>query len=93
MVEVDEDNDGFFETTAVFRTSDGEIEVFTRERDGSVRPVSDSALAAHRKQHAALKEFWDKAGEDSDFEKMLERSRELQQEIQDAEKVKKDEKK
>jgi hypothetical protein len=94
MMEADEDGDGFFETTIVYRPSKGDLEVFTRERNGSVSPVSARTLAAYKKQHAAITELWDKAfDKDMDADKFIDRLHDTQRKILDAEKEKKDEKK
>ena len=90
MMEADENGDGLFETTIVYRPSKSDMEVFRRESDGSVRPVSDRTLAAYKKQHAAITDLWDKAfDKDIDAEKFIERMSETQQKIQQAEKEKK----
>ncbi len=92
-IESDEDRDGFFESLVVYR-SGTDMEAFTRQRDGSVQPVSAQALAAFKKQNAAISEFWDKAvSKDADQEKLEDSIRETQKSIRDAEKEKRDEKK
>jgi ABC-type Fe3+-hydroxamate transport system substrate-binding protein len=94
MMEADEDGDGFFETTIVYRPSKSDMEVFTRSRDGSVTPVSAHTLAAYKKQHAAITELWDHAfDKDTDADKFIDRMQDTQRKIRDAEKEKKDEKK
>ncbi len=92
--ESDEDGDGIFETIAVYRSGTSDMEVFTRQRDGSVKPVSARTLAVHKRQHAAISEFWDKAfDKGTDIDKAMEMMRETQQKIRDAEKEKTDGKK
>jgi hypothetical protein len=94
MMESDEDGDGLFETIIVYRPSKSDMEVFTRERDGSVHPVNAHKLAAYKKQQAALSELWDKAfDKDVDAEKFIERVQETKRKIEDAEKEKKDDQK
>ena len=94
MMEADEDGDSLFETTIVYHPPKSDMEVFTRERDGSVSPVSAQTLAAYKKQHAAITELWDKAfDKDMDADKFIDRMQETQRKIRDAEKEKKDEKK
>jgi hypothetical protein len=91
MMEADEDGDGLFETMIIYRLSKGDLEVFTRERDGSVRPVSAQKLAAYKKQQTALIGLWDKAfAKDMDADKFVEGMQETQRKIQDAEKEKND---
>jgi hypothetical protein len=92
--ETDEDRDGVFETLAVYRTGTTDIEVFTRQQDGSVTPVSQQTLAAYKKQNAAMTQFWDQTlGEGADVDKAMDLLRETQQKIQSAEKEKSAEKK
>jgi hypothetical protein len=87
--ESDEDRNGVFETLTVYGSGTGDMEVFTRQPDGSVKPVSGQALAAYRKQHAAISEFWDKAFDKSmDTEKTMELMTETQKKIREAEKEK-----
>ena len=94
MMEADEDGDGVFEMMIVYHPPKGDMEVFTRTRDGSVIPVSAQTLAAYKKQHAAITELWDKAfDKDMDADKFIDRMQDTQRKIRDAEKEKKDEKK
>jgi hypothetical protein len=92
--ESDEDRDGVFETLAVYRVGTTDMEVFTRHRDGSVTPVSRQTLAAYKKQHAALDEFWEKAFDtNTSTDKAMELMEETRRKIQAAEKEKSDAKK
>lgn len=92
--ESDEDGDGVFETLAVYRSGTGDMEVFARHLDGSVKPVSAQTLAAYKKQNAAISDFWERAFDKStDTDKVMEMMRETQKKIRDAEKEKSDEKK
>ena len=94
MMEADENGDGFFETIAVYHAAKNDMEVFTRQRDGSVQAVSAQTLEAYKEQHAALTEFWDKAfDKDTDPDKIGDRIQETQKKIRDAEKEKTDGKK
>lgn len=94
MMEADEDGDGFFETTLVYRPSTSDMEVFTRKRDGSVQAVSARTLAAYRNQNAAMAEFWDKAfDKDTDADKFVDRLKDTQRKIRNAGKEIKDENK
>jgi hypothetical protein len=54
MMEADKDGDGLFETMIVYHPSKRDMEVFTREWDGSVSPVTSQTLAAYKKRHAAM---------------------------------------
>jgi hypothetical protein len=89
-VEGDEDRDGFFERLVVYRSGTEEIEVFTRQLDGSVEPVSSQTLKAYKKQHAAISDLAEGIfNKDIDSDKLV---RETQKKLRDAEKEKKDEK-
>jgi len=94
MIESDEDGDAFFEMIAIHHPTKNEAEVFMRQRDGSVRPVSTKDLEAYRKQKAAIADFWDKAFQKqlSDDE-YLDLMRETRKKIVDAERGKTQEKK
>ena len=89
--EGDENRDGFFETLAVYRAGTTDMEVFTRHQDGSVTPVSGQALAAYKRQIAAMDEFWDKAfDKNTSIDKTMELMEETRRKIQAAEKEKLD---
>lgn len=97
MVEADDDGDGHFETTLIFRPPTKNMEVFTRDPDGTPRPVSAQALAAYKRMHTAVDEFWSHPNnifdKDADAEEFKERFEDMQKRIRDAEKEVKDEKK
>lgn len=93
-VESDDNQDGFFERLAVYRSGTEGMEVFTRQRDGSVQPVSAQSLRAFKKEAAAISEFWDKAlSKDADPDKLEDTILKTQKQLRDAEKEKADEKK
>jgi hypothetical protein len=93
-IEGDENRDGVLETVAVYRSGTDDMEVFTRQRDGSVKPVNAQTLAAYKKQNAAISEFWNKAfDKNTDTGKAMELMQETQKKIRDAEKEIKDGKK
>lgn len=46
-------------TLIVYRADSDDMEVFTRDANGSVRPASSQVLEAHKKQNAAFAEFFD----------------------------------
>jgi hypothetical protein len=50
MFEYDEDGDGFFESFSLYNTMTGSFEKFTREADGSVKPLSTGSLDAIKKK-------------------------------------------
>jgi hypothetical protein len=56
MIESDENGDGFFESVAVFDPVTDDFEMFTRQADGSVKPVSTEALEAIKKKKVAADE-------------------------------------
>jgi hypothetical protein len=83
--ESDEDRDGLFETVAVYRAGTTDIEVFTRQLDGAVTPVSGRKLAAYKKQNAAIVDFFDQAfDKDTDTDKGMELMEQAQRKIQAA---------
>ena len=95
MTEADDDRDGTFETIAVYRPGTQDMEIFSRQPDGSVKPVSTQTLEAWKKQNAAVPEFMDTIFTrtnltDAEFQKLV---RDTQKKIQDAEKEKKENKK
>ena len=94
MTESDEDRDGFFDSIAVYRAGTTDMEVFIRQQDGSVIPVSGGTLAAFKKQNAAIVDLFDKAFEKgTDTDKAMELMEEAQRKIQAAEREKTDDKK
>lgn len=52
MVESDEDADGTLESIAVFKPGSGFFEMFTRQADGTVTPVSTQKLDSIKRQKA-----------------------------------------
>jgi hypothetical protein len=56
MVESDEDGDGFFESVFVFDPVSNDFEMFIRQSDGSVKPMSTEALEAIKKKSAVAAE-------------------------------------
>jgi len=60
MAESDEDNDGFFETITLFPDDLRKMEVFQRQRDGSVKPLGSKELQELKnKIIRAVREFKD----------------------------------
>ena len=95
MIESDDDGDGTFETFSLYRSGTKDMEMFTRQADGSVKPVSARTLKATRKQLATVNDaveklFQNEGLTDEQFEKLIE---ETQKKIQDAEKEKTNDKK
>ena len=56
MTESDEDGDGVFESVAVFNPDTEDFEKFTRQPDGSVKPVSTQSLDATKRMKAVADE-------------------------------------
>jgi len=54
MIESDEDGDGRFESVTVVGPGTDDLEMFTRQSDGSVKPVSTKTLQATKKQLATV---------------------------------------
>ena len=52
MAESDEDGDGSLESITVFRPDTDDFEMFTRQADGTVRPVSTQKLDSIKRQEA-----------------------------------------
>ena len=87
-IENDEDRDGFFESLIVYRSDTDDIEAFTRQRDGSVQPVSARVLHALKSQDAAFSEFGKAISKEADPEKLEKAIRDVQKKVRDAEKEK-----
>ncbi|HVU07667.1 MAG TPA: hypothetical protein VHG89_03895 [Verrucomicrobiae bacterium] len=86
MTEADEKHDGTLQTIAVYHPGTNDMEIFTRQSDGSVKPVSTQILDAYKKQNAAMNEFWDKAFDTNmNEDKLPNLIRDAQKKIQDAE--------
>jgi len=53
MIEDDDNGDGLFERISLYRPGTDEVEMFTRQLDGSVKPVSTEKLVAYKQKTAA----------------------------------------
>jgi hypothetical protein len=94
MIEADEDKDGFFESVMISHPKTKEMELFTRQTDGSVKPVDTKVIEATKKQIAATGEFFDEAFKKNMSDKEITDSAlKTQRKIQDLEKEKKSDKK
>ena len=64
LTESDEDRDGFFETLAIIDDTDGRsfVEVFKREHDGSVHPVTPEELKKTQESFDRMAAFWKEFG-------------------------------
>lgn len=92
MVETDEDGDGLFEAFSLFRPGKKDMEMFIRQLDGTVKPVSTQTLLATKKQVATVddavgKLFLKDGLTDRQFEDLIQAT---QRKIGDAEKEKSD---
>ncbi len=92
MVESDEDADGTLESITVFRTDTDDFEMFTRQADGTARPVSTEKLDSIKKQKAvadsSMRELCDETDmSEGEMGDLLERNR---QKIEAIKKMKKD---
>ena len=94
MTESDEHKSGKLDTIAVYHPGTDEMEIFTRQTDGSVKAVSTQMLQAYKKQNAAVSDFFNTMQTDTNTTdaEISKRIQETQKKIQDAEKQKTDEK-
>ena len=60
MVESDDDHDGRLKYITVFGSGKDDVEMFTREADGTVKPVSTQRLDTLKKQRAMFAEIYQK---------------------------------
>ncbi len=80
MVESDEDHDGTLESIAVFEPDTDNFEMFTRQPDGTVKPVSTQKLDSIKKQEAvadeSMRKLFDKPDmTDKELKDLLETNR------------------
>lgn len=90
MTESDEHKCGRFDTIAVYHPGTEDMEVFTRNADSSVKPVSTRTLSAYKQQAAAASDFFRDLPTNASDAQISERLQETRQKIQDAEKQKTD---
>lgn len=64
MVEEDDDGDGTLSHFAVFGQSKDDVEMFKRESDGTVKPVSSQALDTLKRQRAVMENLLQSALEE-----------------------------
>jgi len=81
MVENDEDGDGVLEAFSLFCPGTQDLEMFIRQSDGSVTPVSNQTLLATKKQMATVDDVVGKL-----FQKDGLTDRQLEELIQDTQK-------
>ncbi len=74
MVESDDDRDGRLKYITVFEPDKDGVEMFTREADGTVKPVSTLSLDAHKRLRALTEETYQK------FQKSVEELKRLLEE-------------
>ena len=92
MVESDENGDGVFEHILLHHPGTADLEMFKRQPDGSVKPVSTQTIEATKKQSAVINDSMRRLIEksdvsDQDISNSLQQTR---QKVQDLEKEKKD---
>ena len=90
MTESDEHKSGRFDTIAVYRSGTDDMEIFTREADGSVKPVSTRTLSAYKQQTAAASDFFSELPTNASDAEISEQLQKTRQKIQNAEKQKTD---
>lgn len=83
-VEEDKDGDGFFETMVVFDSSRKEMEVFSRQRDGSTVVASTNVNTSYRKMFQAVGDFWDNTPSTTDYNTAEKLIRETKEKIDSA---------
>lgn len=86
MVESDDDGDGVLESIGVFEPSTDSFEMFTRQSDGNVKPVSTQKLVSIKRQKAvadeSMKKLFDKPNmTDKEIGDLLEKNRQKMEEI------------
>jgi len=91
MGESDEDGDGTLETITVFTPDTDEFEMFTRQSDGTVKPVSTRKLDSTKRQVAvaskSLSDLFDGPEKtDKEIEHIFERNQQMIQSIRAEEK-------
>ena len=92
MVESDEDDDGTLESIIVFKPDTDSFEMFTRQPDGTVKPVNTQKLDSTRRQkavaEASMRELFEGSEKtDKEIGDLLEKNR---QKIEAIKKEKKD---
>jgi hypothetical protein len=90
MTESDEHKTGKFDTITIYHPVTDDMEIFTREADGSVKPVSTLTLSAYKEQVAAMTNFFNALPTNASDAEIEEKVHELRKNIQDAEKQKTD---
>lgn len=87
LSEGDDDGDGFFETIVASHPDTKDLEVFIRTTEG-VRPASTRTVDAHKKQVAAVAEFFQELSEETTDSEIDKRFRDARKKIEDAEREK-----
>jgi len=92
MSECDDHKSGKLDTIIVYHPGTDDIEMFTRQADGSVKPVSTQTLEAIKQEGAVTTNFFLTLPTNPSDEEISKRLKETQKKIQDIEKQKTDEK-
>ena len=96
MTESDDHKSGRFDTIVVRNLGTGDMEVFTHQADGSVKPVSTRELLAYKQMDAAVADVvrtlndtnTTSAQRDQKVEEIQRKAKDALQQLQDAEKQK-----
>ena len=94
MTESDEHKSGRFDTITIYRPGTDAMEVFTRQADGSVKPVSTHLLSAYKEDEATEKDFFrtlnntntTEAQWDAKVQETKQKAQEIEKKIQDIQK-------
>ena len=90
MTESDDHKSGRFDTIMVNHPGTGDMEIFKREVDGSVKPVDTRTLLAYKQQAEAASDFFRDLPTNASDAEICKRLQETRQKIQDLEKQKTD---
>jgi hypothetical protein len=95
MSESDKDGDGVFKCISLYRLGTDDLEMFQRQPDGSVKPVSTQTLEATKKQMEVISESAKKLIEKKDLtdQEISDSLQQTRQKVQELEKEKKDDEK
>ena len=96
MMECDNHKSGMLDTIVVHNPGTGDMEVFTRQADGSVKPVSTRELLAHKQMDATVADVvrtlndtnTTAAQQDQKVQEIQRKAKDALQQLQDAEKQK-----
>lgn len=92
--ECDNDGSGGFKSLLLYQSGTDNFEIFHRQPDGSVKPVSTRILEVTKKQGAVMEEGFKKAFEKKDMtdQEISDSLEQMRKKVLDLEKQKKDDK-